>query len=212
MPQGGRISVGCRHLRSFVVIGQTALASGQFSLEDLPGSSGRLDVLLRCVRAALLVSHGLRRDARVYLVLRAGAPRVVRVSGESAKFLRPDERSLAILFKKTLAVASGPEFAEVRPGLATCSAGLEAVLADVGDAPRYLLHEQGADVRRHAFGGPSATFFIGDHLGFDAATLAQLDGAGCRRLSVGPVSLHSDDVVSVLSNELDYRYAERRGG
>jgi tRNA (pseudouridine54-N1)-methyltransferase len=193
-------------LRSFVLIGQTALASGEFSIENLPASSGRLDVLLRCVRAALLVSHGLRRDVRVYLVLRAGAtPRVVRVSGESAKFLRPDERSLAILFKKTLAVGSGPAFVEVRPGLATCSGGLDAVLADVGDAPRFLLDEQGTDVRRHAFGGPAATFFIGDHLGFDAPTLVQLDTAGCLRLSVGPVSLHSDDVVSVLSNELDYR-------
>jgi tRNA (pseudouridine54-N1)-methyltransferase len=199
-------------LRSFVLIGQTALASGEFSVEDLPGSSGRLDVLLRCVRAALLVSHGLRRDVRVYLVLRGGEqPRVVRVSGESAKFLRPDERSLAILVKKTLAVPSASAaFVEVRPGLATCGGDLDAALADVGDAPRYVLHEQGADVRRHALGGPAATFIIGDHLGFDAATLARLDGAAYQRLSVGPVSLHSDDVVSVLSNELDYRYAVPR--
>src|SRR5260370_886010 len=64
-------------VRRFVVIGQQASASNDFSLDDLPGSSGRLDVLLRCVRAALLVSHGLRRDVVVYLVLLGGrhAPR-----------------------------------------------------------------------------------------------------------------------------------------
>lgn len=200
-------------MRSFVLIGQTARASGVYSVEDLPGSSGRLDVLLRCVRAALLVSHGLRRAVRVYLVLRGGEQaRVVRVSGESAKFLRPDERSLAILFKKTLAVPSSSGFVEVRPGLSTCEGDLEAVLADVGNAPRYVLHEQGVDVRQHSFSGPAATFFIGDHLGFDAATLARLDAAGGLRLSVGPVSLHSDDVVSVLSNELDYRYGAAPAG
>lgn len=192
-----------------MLIGQTARASADYSVEDLPSTSGRLDVLLRCLRAALLISNGLRRDVRVYLVLRGGpeAPRVLRVSGENAKFLRPDERSLAILLKKTLAVASsGDGFVEVRPGLALCSGDLDAVLNDVGDAPRFVLHEQGHELREHAFAGAAATFFIGDQLGFDAATLTRFDALGYERLAIGPVSLHSDDVVSVVSNELDRRY------
>ena len=107
-------------MRRFVLIGQTAAASADFSVEDLPGSSGRLDVLLRCVRAALLVSHGLRRDVQVYLVLRGGvsSPVVLRIDGRTAKFLRPDERSLATLVRKTLLAlpAPGSNFVEVRPG------------------------------------------------------------------------------------------------
>ena len=76
-------------MRNFVLIGQTALASGDFSIENLPSSSGRLDVRLRCRRAALLISTGLRRDVRVYLVLRGGpaAPGVLRVSGDSGLFV-----------------------------------------------------------------------------------------------------------------------------
>src|SRR5688572_29532366 len=91
-------------VRRFAVIGQTASAAADFSTEDLPSSSGRLDILLRCVRAALLVSHGVRRDVVVYLVLKGGerAPRVLRIAGQHAQFLRPDERSLALLVKKTL--------------------------------------------------------------------------------------------------------------
>jgi tRNA pseudouridine-54 N-methylase len=107
------------------------------------------------------------------------------------------------LFKKTLAVPSGAEFVEVRPGLATCTGDLDAVLADVGNAPRYVLHEQGADIRQQAWSEAHGTFFIGDHLGFDAESLDKLERAGCQRLSVGPVSLHSDDVVTLVSNELD---------
>jgi tRNA pseudouridine-54 N-methylase len=34
-------------VRRFVLIGQTASASGDFLLQDLPSSSGRLDALLR---------------------------------------------------------------------------------------------------------------------------------------------------------------------
>lgn len=95
-------------MRRFVVIGQRATASAGFSLTDIPGTSGRLDVLIRCVRAALLVSHGLRRDTAVYLVLLGGpeAPRSLRIDGAAARYLRPDERSLAVTLQKALAEAS----------------------------------------------------------------------------------------------------------
>jgi tRNA (pseudouridine54-N1)-methyltransferase len=197
-------------LPRFVLIGQTASASGSFSIEDLPSSSGRLDVLLRSLRAALLVSHGLRRDVIVYLLLRGGeqAPRVLRVDGASAKFLRPDERSLAILVKKTLNAA--PEtldarFTLLRPGLSICRGDLDEVLADAGNAPRYLLDERGDDVRSVPDVSDDGIFFIGDHAGFDPETLSRLRASTSRSLSVGPVSLHSDDVVTLLVNELDRR-------
>ena len=191
-------------MRRFVIIGQTALASANFSLDDLASSSGRLDVLLHCVRAACLVAHGLRREVLVYLVLRGGpsAPRVVRIDGRSAKFLRPDERSLALLLQKTLAVETGAELEEVRPGVSLCQGDLEKVLHDVGDAPRYVLDERGDDVRGCQL-PKDAVFFLGDQLGFDEATLARLQD--CPRLSVGPVSVHSEDAVTLLSNELDRR-------
>src|SRR5690349_12053712 len=94
-------------LRHFVLIGQTASATGEFSLENLPSSSGRLDALLRALRSALLVSHDVRRNVCVYLVLRGGRsqPRVLCVDGSRVKFLRPDERSLALLVKKSLEAA-----------------------------------------------------------------------------------------------------------
>ncbi len=199
-------------MRRFVLIGQTASASGDFSVEDLPGSSGRLDVLLRAIRAALLVSHGLRRNVQVYLVLRGGGePRLLRIDGRSAKFLRPDERSLATLVKKTLSATPAPSqsFAEVRPGLELRLGDVSEILAEIGATPGFVLHEAGADVRTSALASDDAWFFIGDHLGFDAPTLALLEQHGCQRISVGPVSLHSDDVVALVSNELDRRFVTK---
>jgi tRNA (pseudouridine54-N1)-methyltransferase len=198
-------------VRRFVLIGQTASASGDFSLEDLPSTSGRLDVLLRSLRAALLVSHGLRRDVLVYLVLRGGvtAPRILRIDGRTVKFLRPDERSLATLIKKTLQAlpAPGPSFVEVRPGLELCTGDLAEILAEAGAAACFVLDETGSDVRAQAIASDEAWFFIGDHLGFDVVSLALLERHGCQRLSLGPVSVHSDDAVALLSNELDRRFA-----
>jgi tRNA (pseudouridine54-N1)-methyltransferase len=194
-------------LPSFVVIGQKADASGEFLPDDVPGTGGRIDVLLRCVRAALLWSHGIREDVTIYLVLCGGprAPRAVRVEGKTARFVRPDERSLATLLRKTLAshADEGAEgFVEARAGVAIASAGLESVLADLGDAPRFVLEETGADVRGVDL-PPRAAFFLGDHLGFDEATRMRLTAA--RALCVGPRSLHTEDVVTLLLNEVDRR-------
>lgn len=197
-------------VRRFVLVGQTASASGQFSLEDLPSSSGRLDVLLRSLRAAFLVSHGLRREVQVWLVLGGGpeAPRILRVDGQRVKFLRPDERSLATLVKKALTAAPpvGASFVELRPGLDVCVGGLSDVLREAGDTPCYWLDERGAEIREQAFSADDAWFVIGDHLGFDAAATSLLERHGAKRLSVGPVSLHTDDVVTVIGNELDRRF------
>lgn len=196
-------------MHRIVIVGRTARASAEVSLDDLAGTSGRLDVLVRCVRAALLVSHGVRRDAVVYLVLLGGeAPRTVRIDGASAKFIRPDERPLATLLKKTVAriEREDPTFVEVKPGIAVACAGLDAVLADVRGSVVFVLEEGAPDVRAI---GPElagdATFFIGDHLGFDEEARRSLAASGARPISVGPVSLHSDDVVTLLSNEIDRR-------
>lgn len=191
-------------MRRFVILGAKATASADFLLVDLPGTSGRLDVLLRCLRAALLVSHGLRRDTVVYLVLGGGpeAPRAMRVDGAAARYLRPDERSLAVLAKKALtAPRHGAGFEGVRPGIAVADGGIDAVLEDLGPCPRFLLDEGGEDVRATPL-PPDGAFFIGDHIGVPDVARAAL---GARALSVGPVSLHAEDVVAVLCNELDRR-------
>ncbi|HEX2677001.1 MAG TPA: hypothetical protein VHM19_10185 [Polyangiales bacterium] len=199
-------------MRNFVILGTRARASGDFQLNDIPGTSGRLDVLLRGLRAGLLVSHGIRKDTRVYLVL-GGEPEnsvVVRVDGAAAKYLRPDDRSLGTLAKKALTspAAVGCGFQAVKPGVASTRGGLDSVLADVASSVLYVLEQSGQDCREQAFEG-DATFFVGDHLGFDPAIRAQLAALGARALSVGPCSLHTEDAVAVLHNELDRRGDQR---
>jgi len=196
-------------VRRFVIIGQTALASGEFLSEDVPGTSGRLDVLLRCLRAALLVSHGVRHDTVAYLVLLGGsrAPRSVRVRGADARFLRPDERSLATLLRKSLQApgVAAPGFSEVRPGVAVADGGLQAVIADVGEGTRYVLEEGAPDLRDAPLDLANPVFFVGDHLGFDPATREALRDA--IPVGIGPVNLHAGDAIVLVANELDRRAA-----
>jgi tRNA (pseudouridine54-N1)-methyltransferase len=204
-------------MRRFVIVGSRATASDDFLLDDLPGTSGRLDVGLRCIRAALLVSHGLRRDGVVYLVLRGGprAPRVLRVSGPEARFIRPDERSLAVLARKALASRADEQasgFVETRPGIALARGGLEQVVADLGGATPYVLEKGAPDVREAlALGDADVAFFLGDHVGLDAHARAQLLAIGAHPLGVGPVAVHAEDAIAIVSNELDRREASKAG-
>jgi tRNA (pseudouridine54-N1)-methyltransferase len=194
-------------MRRFVVIGQRASASADFSLADLPGSSGRLDVLLRCLRAALLVSHGLRRDTLVYLVLGGGprAPRTLRLDGAAARFVRPDERSLALLVQKALSAAAvGPDFVEVRSGVAVADGGLDWLLPQLGGTP-FVLEEQAQDLRAASDYGANPVFFVGDHLGFAPSARAALASLGATPVGVGPLSVHAEDAVTLMVNELDRR-------
>jgi tRNA (pseudouridine54-N1)-methyltransferase len=195
-------------MRRFVVVGQKARASPDFSLEDLPATSGRLDILLRCLRASLLVSHGLRADTIVYLVLMGGprAPRALRFEGSAARFLRPDERSLATLVRKTLA-HEGEEraFATVRPGIAIAGSGIDAVLADLAPGAPYILEEGATDLRVAALETRDPIFFVGDHFGFDDASRAKIAALGAMPIGIGPVSVHADDAIAIVCNELDRR-------
>lgn len=202
-------------VRHFAIVGQKARASEDFLLDDFPGTSGRLDVLVRCLRAALLSSHGIRRDVVVYLVLRGGplAPRVVKVDGATVTFLRPDERSLAVTMKKVLADRADEatrEWVTVRPGFSVVRGDFGRVLEDVGGATPYVLEMGAEDLRGvDELASRSELFVIGDHLGLPDDVLAELAARGARRVALGPVSVHADDAVTLVTNELDRRAAPR---
>lgn len=192
--------------RNFVLIGPRAEASPNFRVDDLPSSSGRLDVLLRGLRAAMLVSHGLRTDTTTYLVLLGGwhAPRVLRMDSARVRYLRPDERSLALFVQKALALdVPDRGWVSTRTGVDVARGDTALALADAGGEV-LLLDEAGDDVRRVSLPTP-LTIVVGGPDGVDPVSLAALDAVGARRLSVGPVSLHADDAVAVVSNELDRR-------
>jgi tRNA (pseudouridine54-N1)-methyltransferase len=196
-------------MRRFVVIGQRARASPDFLLVDIPSTSGRLDVLLRCLRAALLVSHGVRRDTVVYLSLLGDPerPRTLRFDGPAAKYMRPDERSLATVVKKALASAAdgGGAFRPVREGISIADGGVDCVWSELAGAALYLLEEGAPDLRSCSLPNGEVAFVIGDHLGLPDGLREALLARGAQAVSVGPLSLHAEDVVTLVANELDRR-------
>jgi tRNA (pseudouridine54-N1)-methyltransferase len=187
-------------MTAFAIVGHIARTDGTFSINDLPGSGGRMDVLCRCVNASLFLSHDLRRDVDCYLVLLGApsGPKTVKFSGESVRSLSPDERSAAALIKKVIDVPCGSEFREAADGVSIRKGGLERLVKDL---PFGVLDETGEDIRA-AKELPGA-FLLSDHLNFTDAENELI--RECPRYSVGPKCLHADHTITIVQNELDRR-------
>jgi tRNA (pseudouridine54-N1)-methyltransferase len=186
----------------FVVLGHLARTSGDFSLNDMPGGAGRMDVLCRCVNSALFLSHDLRRDVECYLVLlgEPEPPKTVLFSGEKVRYLSPDERSAGALIKKALALKAGTEFRESTPGVYVRKGGLADLLPDV---PLAVLDEAGSDIREEE--SLPVSYLLSDHHDFSPDERALIGGFPA--YSVGPLSLHADHAITIVQNEIDRRRA-----
>jgi len=187
-------------MKRFIIIGHRARTDGDFSLNDMPGGAGRMDVLCRCVNASFFLSHDLRRDAECYLVLlgEPDAPKTLLFRGDALRYLSPDERSAGSLIKKALALPCDEEFRESTPGVFVRRGGLEQILAAYSPA---ILDENGTDIR-DIEELPSA-YLLSDHQNFSESECAATEHL--QQVSVGPAVLHADHTITVVLNEMDRR-------
>ena len=190
-------------MRQFIIVGHTAATSGVFSLNDMPSSAGRIDILARCVTAAFLTSLDIRRDTRVRLLLlgEPDPPKVVRFEGQELTRLYPDERSAGALIKKALQVKVSRREKCSTPGVYLERADLEQILCHNDSYALFYLHECGKDVRSIDLQASDVTFVLGDHLGLSEDEEALLGNA--QRIRIGPVKLHTDQCIILIHNELD---------
>jgi tRNA (pseudouridine54-N1)-methyltransferase len=188
-------------VRRFVVCGHEAPLDHAFSLSDLPGR-GRIDLLARCVTAAFLLSHDIRTEVEVSLVLQDEL--VVRFDGREIRNLNPDERSTGALVKTALEGkrgAIGAMEANPSPGVYVGKRGLAETL-DRADGTLVELHEDG-DPAVDVEPPEAPVFVLSDHQDFTDAEADLLAERADHRIRVGPERLHADHTVTVAHNWLD---------
>jgi len=193
-------------MRRFLVVGHRASTDPTFSLDDLAGAAGRMDILLNAANAALLLAHDVRRDVEVGLLLLGPPtpPRFVRLVGFRLKSYQPDIRSNASLIRRALADASRVEH-ETSPGVHGSIASFAEALDRLG--PTFVsLKEGGKDIRQAALPA-DATFVLSDNQELLADEEILLTERGALEVSLGPVALHTDHAVAIVQNELDRRGA-----
>ena len=194
-------------MRQFVVIGHAAPTNPDFSLDDLPGA-GRIDVLCRCVNAAFLLSHDLREDVELHLLL--GDRLRIRLVGSELRYLSPDERNVASLLRSALEAkdeAVGAMEAESTPGIYVGKRDVEEAIAGI-DGTLIHLQEDGDPI---AGTDPpeNPAFVLSDHEPFTSGEVEYLDAHADARVSLGPRRLHANHAITIAHNYLDTAGYER---
>ena len=189
-------------MTSFTVIGHTACTDASFSLDDLPGKGGRMDLLCRVVASSLFLSHGIREDTTCDIML-LGPPhpgRIIRFDGSALRSLSPDERNVASAIKRALAIPTGNTFREAGPGLLTRKGTLADQLAEKHYA---VLDESGTDIRKVASDDLPDAFLLSDNRNF---TEDEMDSVReLPKYSLGPAIVHADHAIVLILNEIDRR-------
>jgi tRNA (pseudouridine54-N1)-methyltransferase len=165
-----------------------------------------MDILCRCVNSGLFLSHDIRRDVRVHLVLKGAPeePKIIRFDGSSVRYLSPDERSAASLIKKALERNAQNFWVESSPGVSIRKGDFGDILGEINKKIIYL-REDGQDIRGEKFDGAfdDLLFVLGDHMGLTDDEEKIIGEFDVKIISVGPLSLHADHCIILFLNELD---------
>lgn len=197
-------SASCNGMRQFIVLGHSASTTPDFTLKDIPGSAGRMDVLCRCINSAFFLSHGLRENVRVHLVLQDTY--TVRIEGREVQYLNPDEYSTGALIQKALEKAQVTDTSDEQrctPGIYIQEQGFEQLLEKLAEHHSVVqLHEDGApigDIELPEHG----VYVLSDHEDFTSEEASLLEEYTDQRICVGPNVLHADHTITILQNTLD---------
>lgn len=191
-------------MRQFIILGHDAPTDASFSLDDIAGGAGRLDVLCRCVNSAFFLSHAIRSAVRCRLVLNDAF--TIRFEGRELRRLNPDERSTAALIRNALEQrenAIGHMEAETSPGVYLSRLGTEETITNAADEGTVIeLYEDGQPVG--AVDPPTnPVFVLSDHNDFTGAETELLEKIADQRVQLGPERLHADHAITVVQNYLD---------
>ncbi len=185
----------------FILKASKAKTSNDFSLNDLPGDGGRMDIVARCVNSAFFLSHDLRRDTELIVVLEGepNPPVCLRFVGNELRYLSPDERCTGGLIKKALEKIPEKEM-ESTPGIYVSRKNFQDVIGEI-DSEVIYLHEDGKDIEALEFNSEKIYFVLGDHTGLSEEDESLLKNA--KRVSISPMVLHADHCIIIVHNVFD---------
>ena len=192
--------------RGFLIVGNKAVTK-PFSLNDLAGSAGRMDILCRFVAQALFISHGIRKNVEVYLLLlgEPKPPKAIKIVGKEVKTMAPDERNIAGLIRKALKIECNKNWKRSTSGIYISKKNLKELLDELTNRYKIVyLKETGKDIRNFVKQiDKDCLFILGDHLGLSEEQERIVKDYASEVISVSPISLQADQCVVIVHYELD---------
>lgn len=202
-------------MREFIYYSRTAPTSGGHVKQDLM-KSGRLDIAIHSVIAALFLSHKMRDDVKLHLVF-AGAPDPTKhlelqpvVEGKTGvDKIYLNKSNVENIIKRMLYKHKPGEKNEVFPGYWIEKKGFLEVVKELYAKDRniYILDDKGQDLREANI-EKNPIFILGDHIGLPSKEFKRLKQM-CTPVSIGKKTYFASHTIAVVNNEIDRR--EERG-
>lgn len=193
--------------RVFILKATKARTDDKFTIKDLPGSAGRMDLVCRCILSALLLSEAHRADTVFYAVLE-GPPRpplTIGVDGERVKVLPRDELQTALVLKEVL----NPDRISFPLGFDLINKSFQEVVGEqLNKSEIYVLHKSGIDINKtftefQNVKKPQIVFVLGDHIGLSQNDMEYLVEKGIKPLSLGKKEYIGSQCIFLVHEKLD---------
>lgn len=193
--------------RVFILKANTARTDGRFNIKDLPGTSGRIDVVCRCIISAIILSNTHRRDTAFYATLE-GPPRpplTIEVNGEKIEEIPKEELQMGLILKDILS----REKEVLPPGFKLMNKSFQKLVEEqAGKSKIYYLHRSGCDIKKFLndfqnIGKPQITFILGDHIGFNQKDIEYFKEKDIKPLSLGTREYLGSHCIFLIHEKLD---------
>ncbi len=168
-----------------------------------------MDVLLRCINSAFFLSHDLRRDVELYLVLQGEPepPKTIHLKGDELKYLNPDERSTGALIRNALTKKGYDEGKEVMstPGIYISKMGFSETLKELSEVSDLVYLKEDGEGIESLKSQNDITFILSDDKNFSEEEEKEILKHQPKTISLGSTSYHSDHCISMVQWHMDNR-------
>ncbi|MBN1390126.1 MAG: tRNA (pseudouridine(54)-N(1))-methyltransferase TrmY [Candidatus Thermoplasmatota archaeon] len=196
--------------RNYLMIAHRARSDDRIPLNDLCGASGRWDGVSRAITSALFLSHSMRRDTTIHILLLGpeDPPKLLSVNGERVKYLNPDERAGTALMKKCLSCSLSQERGAVvfpSPGITLARAGLEDIIESF-QGGLMEMDEKGIELTPDLAGslrGRPMMFILSDDQNLTNEEASIMERRPGQRFRVGDKVLHTHMAITIVHYLLD---------
>nr|MDO8081552.1 tRNA (pseudouridine(54)-N(1))-methyltransferase TrmY [Candidatus Freyarchaeota archaeon] len=191
----------------FILKASNAHTDNKFTVKDLPGTSGRMDLVCRCILSALLLSNTHRVDTVFYAVLE-GPPRpplIIELDGEKIEELPREELQVGLVLKEML----DPKIESFPSGFRLVKRGFRELVEEQAKKSKiYYLYQSGNDVNKTLnelknAEKPQIAFILGDHIGFNQNDIEYLKEKGIKPLSLGLKEYLGSHCIFLVHEKLD---------
>ena len=191
-------------MRHFVYFSRHGRTSGNFQSDELM-KAGRMDIAIHVIIAGFFLSHDLRKDVKIHLILYGMPDPPKHIEMQIKPQLEISKKDVANLIKKILYKYKKGKKSEVFPGCFVEKKSFLKVIEELQSHEReiFILDKSGEDIRETKI-PEDCVFVLGDHEGLPKKEMKRLKKIA-KKISIGPKIYFASHVVAVINNELDRR-------